>query len=485
MPLSFYKINFKNLCALFVFMGLGASAYANESIDLPMKKILEAAKAKTHKQSSPFDNEDIHAPRDEEGRPVKRRTRVYTMSPLGMLTLNDEKVANDAEAEGLRNNQDPQREADAEDGDDITAFEEVGLPLDTEHLSEFKVCNNSRTEQGISSRNTYWMSALSAVAYLKYPLAFDRLKKMGFEEIIFIEGASDVEVFVAKKLPKRNAEGELIKDSGLTVISFRGTDDAEDWITNLEATSSNISEHNQEAWLHEGFALALDEVYAEIIKALDLKNNPSPLFFTGHSMGAALATQMVVRMVSKEDGASEPLVSASDDRIRGLYGFAVPRVGNLWARNILDKYMNRTRNVAVNIHNNADPTPKSPFDWLGYKRFGVQAVLPFDSKDQVDYGNRSTWVCHNDADYRGPGAFSSDLWYTTADAHYLSVHIKHFKPWRQQLALETSCEDPSINWGPRFQEQNPANFKPLQKHTDVGKNSCDYTALTWGGNVQL
>jgi hypothetical protein len=308
---------------------------------------------------------------------------------------------------------------------------------------------------------------------------------MKFEQIYFIEGPSDVEVVVAKIAPKKDEKGNLIKDSGLSIVAFRGTDNAEDWLTNLDVTTQDISGHNGEAWVHEGFALALDEVYGEILKILDLSNNPSPLFITGHSLGGALGMQLGIRLVSKPDTNTPALIGPKDDRLRGIYVFAIPRVGNQWARNILDKYMNRTKNVSIHIYADADPAPKTPFDWMGYKRFGVQANIPYNSNPNVvDFGNRGQWVCHADADFAGPSIFSSEFYYSTVDAHHMEAYVKHFAPWRAHLN-EISCDDANRSWGPRFVEENPVTFKPLQLPAQVGKSACEYTAFSWGGNIQL
>ncbi len=489
--------SFKRLLSIVLFVGVISAAHAQEepiapvvpeptpekvpeSVEkgiLPFSRIVESAISKT--VDSPFKNQALGLPKSNTLH-VDRKTRVYTYSPLGLINLHN----NARGGEGLLG-EDPQRDADANDGKDETAFEEIGAPLDAAHLAEFKVCANSRTEQGVNDINAYWMSALSTVAYLKYPLAFERLKGMGFEKILFVEGPSDVEVFVAMKLPKKNAKGEIIKDSGLSVVSFRGTDDIEDWLINLDATTEDINHHSHEAWLHEGFAYALNEVYSEVIKALDLKNNPSPLFITGHSMGGALGMQMAIRMISRESEFAEPLLSSKDDRLRGLYVFGIPRVGNVWARNILDKYMNRTKNVAINIHTNADPATKVPFDWMGYKRFGSQVHVPYSSNYDLDYGNRSTWNCYNDVDYKGPSAFSVDMLYTSKESHKMRSYVRHFSPWRARLAAQASCEDPVPVWGARFVEENPVGFHHLRPVSQMNRSACDYSALTWGGNVQL
>lgn len=448
---------------------------------LPFKRILKSA---NDNKGKAFNSSDPSILR-REALKIMRKTRTYGMSPMGLVPLD----TNDMDSAGnfkshLNVANDSQRQADVNDGKDETAYDTLGATLDAEHLSEFSLCAGSRIEQGLNDTNTYWLSIMSAIAYLKYPIAFERLQAMNFDKIYFVEGASDIEVFVAIKLPKKNAKGDVIKDSGVSIVSFRGTDDPEDWLTNLDITTEDITEHNHEAWLHEGFATVLDEVYGEIIKVLDLKHNPSPLFITGHSQGGAFASQMAIRMISRESEAEQPLISSKDDRLRGLYVFGAPRVGNIWARNILDKYMNRTKNVAVHIHSNADPATKTPFDWMGYKRMATQVVIPYSSDLDLDYGNRNDWVCHNDADYRGPSAFSPALLYTSLEAHSMRSYARHFIPWRKTVR-EGTCEDPNTVWGPRFREEDPTNFHPLRPSSQMNRNPCEYTTFSWGGQIQL
>ncbi len=484
---SFPFFNFKSVVksvgiwGLFVSVTVASAQNGPVNIEeeniLPMQRILESAR---QKQRNALDNQD--AARSERFPlmgPV-RKTRTYKMGALGLQTFNK-----NAARANEPNRQDLQREADATDGRDVTAFEEVDSPLDNVHLQSFKLCKASRTEQGINNVNVYWAAALSAIAYLKYPLAFDRLKTMGFEEVYFIEGASDTEVLVAKILPKYDAKGVLIPDSGQTVVSFRGTDNAVDWLTNLNASTNDISDHSHEAWLHEGFALALDEVYSEIIKAIDVKNNPSPIFITGHSLGGALGTQMAIRMISRESPQEEALIGTYDDRIRGIYVFAIPRVGNEWARNILDKYMNRNRNVMMAMHNNLDPVPKVAFDWMGYRRFGLQTLVPFSLKpEESHFGDRSRWKCYSDADFRGPSAFSLEFLDNDIEAHSLRSYVQHVTPFRSLVTQET-CNDISPIWGPRYEEQDPTAFQSLKLPSQVGIDACYYSPFSWGGNIQL
>ena len=374
---------------------------------------------------------------------------------------------------------DSQREVDANDGDDITAFEEVGAALTIEHLAHFDLCKKARLENGICNKNSYWMAVLSAVAYLKYPLAFEQLKKMGFDDVTFIEGASDVEVVIAKKRPQRSPLGVALWDTALTVVAFRGTDDPVDWLTNLKTTTLDISSHSNEAWLHQGFAEALDEVYPNILNALKLATDKSPIFVTGHSLGGALATQLAIRLVSKEDENAAPLINKHDDRLRGLYTYAIPRVGNAWARNILDHYMNATRNFQVAFQQNADPVTKVPFHWWGFRRSALQTILP-QKATSSGFGDRSSWQCYADVEFTGPSVMSWDFWGQEVEAHYLRSYLKYVLPFQSE-AFAQGCPDDQ-RWGPRFAHE--AGHQPLKTAEAFGKTSCDYSTYTWGGNIQ-
>jgi triacylglycerol lipase len=97
-----------------------------------------------------------------------------------------------------------------------------------------------------------------------------------------------------------------------TIISFAGTDPLkiEDWITDFTAAPSATG-------LHEGFAEAVDAVWPkieEIIKARPASEQPA--FFTGHSMGGALAII-----------AAERAMRELNVRSTAVYTFGSPRTG--------------------------------------------------------------------------------------------------------------------------------------------------------------
>ena len=447
---------------------------------LPIDRILREGRQK-----------DLEAPPSSSSRslkeatPMLRTTRTYVMTPNGLAIAHESVpgMGNVMKDVKIFEGRDLQEVIDENDGTDNSGFDEVGEFLTPQLLSTFRMCTGSRIEQGINDLNNYWMAAMSSIAYMKYPIGYQRLSEMGFDEIAFTESADDIEVFIAKRSPKKDAAGNPIPGSGLSVVAFRGTDSARDWLTDLQTRSSDISNHEGEAWLHEGFALALNGVYKEVLRILDVEHNDNPIFLTGHSLGGALAMQMAIRMVSSANGTEPPVIKPTDDRLRGIYVYAVPRVGNDKARAIIDRYMNATRNIAVSFQINQDPVTKVPFHWQGYRRFGLNVVLPSMAYD--GFGDRTKWSCYTDVTYKGPDFMSWDFLEQNPDLHYMRSYARHIVPFRQdgRLNLET-CADATPLWGSRFKVDGDNSYQTLKVPGSIGRNPCDYTAYTWDGRVE-
>lgn len=100
------------------------------------------------------------------------------------------------------------------------------------------------------------------------------------------------------------------------IVVFRGTANLKNWLTNIHSLPK--------AWIgggyvHGGFADAHAKVWAQL--SLPMKNLISaerPLFITGHSLGAALAT-LTLSQILHDHGASTKACA---------YTFGSPRVGN-------------------------------------------------------------------------------------------------------------------------------------------------------------
>lgn len=95
------------------------------------------------------------------------------------------------------------------------------------------------------------------------------------------------------------------------IVAFRGTQ-PDDWVDLFE-----ISRFIPDSWdvgrVHRGFKSALDVVRPRLENALNGLPRDCKVWFTGHSLGAALATLAATRYA---------------DRAAGVYTFASPRVGD-------------------------------------------------------------------------------------------------------------------------------------------------------------
>jgi hypothetical protein len=121
------------------------------------------------------------------------------------------------------------------------------------------------------------------------------LRRAGFERSLLLS-AGGTQAFLAHD-----------PHSGLSVLVFRGTElDPRDWATDLSVWPVAWPEGGL---VHDGFAHALNAIWAQVTTALT--ESAGRLIYTGHSLGAALAT-----------------LAASRHAPGAIYTFGSPRVGN-------------------------------------------------------------------------------------------------------------------------------------------------------------
>ena len=108
--------------------------------------------------------------------------------------------------------------------------------------------------------------------------------------------------------------------------------------------------------VHKGFLEALDSIWDILSTHLGKKYSPSKkLWFTGHSMGGALATLALAKLMFNQDSDRPPY------NIGGLYTVGQPKVGdNLFS----DKFSEQVEGRAFRLVQGRDPVSMAP---LGYK----------------------------------------------------------------------------------------------------------------------
>jgi triacylglycerol lipase len=112
-------------------------------------------------------------------------------------------------------------------------------------------------------------------------------------------------------LPPHSACVVVAGGHGATLVSFAGTDPlkVEDWITDFSIRQKTMT-------LHSGFQAAVESVWSLIEAAITSRPAEQPVFFTGHSLGGALA------IIAAERALRELQVQA-----KAVYTFGSPRTG--------------------------------------------------------------------------------------------------------------------------------------------------------------
>ncbi len=188
---------------------------------------------------------------------------------------------------------------------------------------------------GFNATNAWWFAELSRLIYwqefdevgarVNGPRRSGILKTANLKELRFFNRGGTQCAIVESK----NYGGEMFG-----VLVFRGTSNFGDWLSNLKTLPADWPEGGL---VHRGFMEALDKVWGEVegcIAAID-----RPMFYTGHSMGGALATLAASR---------------SPRPPSAVYTFGSPRVGN-------SDFVATLRNMPVyRVVNDCDIVPTVP-----------------------------------------------------------------------------------------------------------------------------
>jgi hypothetical protein len=157
--------------------------------------------------------------------------------------------------------------------------------------------------------NAWWLIDASTLAYSDPEYVTEKFKlKAGFTEVKFFEDKT-TQCFVAS-----NEKFAIVAFRGSEARLREGQSDPgyilADWMANFNFLPEKWA---QAANVHRGFKAALSEVWTDLEKHIsNLQKKNLKIWFTGHSLGAALAT----------------LAADRYDNVQGLYTFGSPRVGD-------------------------------------------------------------------------------------------------------------------------------------------------------------
>ena len=252
---------------------------------------------------------------------------------------------------------------------DQTCFLLEGLEVDFDPSPLTENWDSKKT--GWSVENAVCLLRAAVLAYR--PLAFIRLR------LKRITGGDEEKMHVFENLAT-NTQGFAVTTGDATIIAFRGTEtqvvsnQIHDLLTDAKLKLTHFD--NDNGRVHFGFLEAFESAWetAGLGNYLreKLKEPNHKLWFTGHSLGAALATLGAARVVLND--------TWGPDRVGGLYTVGQPRTGDRkFARHFDEKMGNRT----IRLVKNNDPVTMIPFGIfqgdglfkLSYKHIGGRRYI--------------------------------------------------------------------------------------------------------------
>lgn len=197
-----------------------------------------------------------------------------------------------------------------------------------------------------SDRTAWVMASMSQLVYERFEekgkardLLVQKLKGGGFELLGEFHS------------PKTDTQGFLVSNGEYAVLAFRGTEVAKgtDIKTDAKAFRASVFEGR----VHRGFAEAYKSIEAQALKALP-KVKGLPLYITGHSLGAAVAT--IATQYLERDHELR-------DQIAACYTFGSPRVGNR-------EFDRDLKSSVYRVVNTTDIVTVLPLLSMGYTHIG-------------------------------------------------------------------------------------------------------------------
>jgi len=148
-----------------------------------------------------------------------------------------------------------------------------------------------------SAVRAWWLAEASLLAYVE--------DDARIEEAWRSAGGADVAFFA-----RQGTHAHVARVADVTVVAFRGT--RVHGVENLKTDLRFLLAPGEGGRVHSGFLAALDLVWADLARHLERAPPPGRVLFTGHSLGAALAT----------------LAAARRPERAAVYTFGSPRVGD-------------------------------------------------------------------------------------------------------------------------------------------------------------
>ena len=165
-----------------------------------------------------------------------------------------------------------------------------------------------------SETDAWWMAEFSTLIYEKEEKVREEIGKLTNNELIWLSDTGT------------NTEGFFAKFKDYCVVSFRGTEllrptqildpeESKDFLSDVLLTDAKIQGSDlRGVKVHKGILDALNSVWEELLPILE--NEDKPIWFTGHSLGGALALMAAFKW------------QGNQTKIGGVYTIGGPAIGS-------------------------------------------------------------------------------------------------------------------------------------------------------------
>ncbi|MEU4806141.1 lipase family protein [Actinosynnema sp. NPDC023587] len=167
------------------------------------------------------------------------------------------------------------------------------------------------TAKGYSVRQAYRMAEAAKLAYEPPDVVEATVRDWGFDRV------RHHETTFRPPFPLEDTQAFTAASDDMIITAFRGTEPVkiQDWLS--DSTTPPWPGPADKGFIHYGFGEALQSIYPQVRDAIaDFLDDGQTIWFTGHSLGGALAALAAMRL-----NFEEPRLLAD-----GVYTFGQPRV---------------------------------------------------------------------------------------------------------------------------------------------------------------
>ncbi len=193
-----------------------------------------------------------------------------------------------------------------------------------------------RSDWDILGRFEQWpallpLAEMSNTAYDLEPDVSVEFRRLGFDTTAIVNS------------PLHSQVAYIACGGDVMVVVFRGTDETEDWFSNINIYRRGMDEGD----IHSGFSGAYSMLRSEVQQQI-ADHSPKHLWITGHSLGGAMALVCAYDLLCYGD---------QDIEIEGVITFGQPKIGD---KRLTDYLQEKIGNRYVHFVNELDAVPRMP-----------------------------------------------------------------------------------------------------------------------------